>query len=341
MRYPKPLQAGNVVAVTAPSSGVQPEFEPRLQYAIEHLSGRGFQVVVGACLAADGPTSAAAPERAAELMTFLTDPLVRAVVPPWGGELAIDLLPLLDFAALAAAEPTWLVGYSDLTTLMLPMTLRTGVATLHGCNLLDTPFRVPDPLLHWLDVATAPAAQVLTQGSAAAYQSGGYVDFARHPDARDYVLDAVAGWRRLDGGTDPVTATGRLVGGCLETVSMLPGTPYGDLAGFAAEHAPEGLVVYLEVAESDAFTAARMFHHLVLAGWFDQANAVLVGRSGGRASGTFTQFDAVRDALGGLPVPVLVDVDLGHVPPQLALVNGALATVELDGPVGRIIQHLT
>jgi muramoyltetrapeptide carboxypeptidase LdcA involved in peptidoglycan recycling len=27
-------------------------------------------------------------------------------------------------------------------------------------------------------------------------------------------------------------------------------------------------------------------------------------------------------------VPVLVDVDCGHVPPHLALVNGALATVE-------------
>ena len=39
-----------------------------------------------------------------------------AVVPPWGGELAIDLLDQLDWDALAAAEPTWLVGWSDICT---------------------------------------------------------------------------------------------------------------------------------------------------------------------------------------------------------------------------------
>lgn len=38
------------------------------------------------------------------------DPQIRCVIPPWGGETAIDLVDLLDCEALAAAEPTWLVG---------------------------------------------------------------------------------------------------------------------------------------------------------------------------------------------------------------------------------------
>ena len=54
--------------------------------------------------------SAPKEQRAAELTAMLTDPAIRAVVPPWGGELAIDLLDQLDWDALAAAEPTWLVG---------------------------------------------------------------------------------------------------------------------------------------------------------------------------------------------------------------------------------------
>lgn len=68
---------------------------------------------------------------------MLTDPRMRAGVPPWGGEGALELLSLLDFDAIGAAEPTWLVGYSDTSTLMLPLTLRTGVATLHAPNLMD------------------------------------------------------------------------------------------------------------------------------------------------------------------------------------------------------------
>ena len=58
--------------------------------------------------------SAPKEQRAAELVSMLTDPAVAAVVPPWGGELAIDLLDQLDWDALAEAEPTWLVGWSDM-----------------------------------------------------------------------------------------------------------------------------------------------------------------------------------------------------------------------------------
>ena len=98
--------------------------------------------------------SAPKEQRAAELTAMLADPAIRAVVPPWGGELAIDLLDRIDWDALAAAEPTWLVGFSDLTTLMLPLTLRLGWATLHGSNLMDTPYTPPDGLLHWTDIAS-------------------------------------------------------------------------------------------------------------------------------------------------------------------------------------------
>jgi muramoyltetrapeptide carboxypeptidase LdcA involved in peptidoglycan recycling len=57
---------------------------------------RGYEVVVGECIDGSGRVSAPAGQRAGELMTMLTDPAIRAIVPPWGGEIAIDLLPLLD-----------------------------------------------------------------------------------------------------------------------------------------------------------------------------------------------------------------------------------------------------
>ncbi len=116
---------------------------PRLDFCVKHLRGLAYDVVLGDCMDGSGVTSAPAPDRAAELTAMLLDPTIRAVVPPWGGELAIDLLPLLDFDAISAAEPTWLVGYSDLTTVMVPLTLRTGIATLHGSNLMDTPTQSP------------------------------------------------------------------------------------------------------------------------------------------------------------------------------------------------------
>ncbi|GAA1226848.1 hypothetical protein GCM10009646_13570 [Streptomyces aureus] len=67
----------------------------RLDVAIHDVEARGYEVVVGHCMDGSGHVSAPAADRARELMAMLTDPDIRAVVPPWGGETAIDLLPLL------------------------------------------------------------------------------------------------------------------------------------------------------------------------------------------------------------------------------------------------------
>src|SRR5215510_15676641 len=93
-------------------------------------SDLGYDVVVGECMSADRWVSAPKDQRAAELTAMLTDPSIRAVVPPWGGAgTALDLLDQLDNAAIAAAEPTWVVGYSDSSTGMVPLTLRAGLPT--------------------------------------------------------------------------------------------------------------------------------------------------------------------------------------------------------------------
>jgi len=338
IRFPRPLVPGDVVGVTSPSSGVAAPLRPRLDVAVETLRRRGFDVRVGRVMDGDGVASGSAHERAAELVAMLTDPAVRAVVPPWGGEIAIDLLDLVDWQALAG-DPTWLVGFSDTSTLLLPLTLLTGVATLHGQNLMDTPYAVPDPLLPWTDVVTAPPGATLTQGAAVAYRAHGFDDWEADPAAARYTLDTPGGWTRVDDDGDLV-ATGRLVGGCLETLTHLVGTPYGDLSSFVREHAPEGVVLYLENAESNAADVTRRLFQLRYAGWFEHATAVLVGRTRGADLPGYTQHDAVRHALDGLGVPVLVDVDCGHVPPHLALVNGALATVTHGEGGSRISQTL-
>lgn len=62
---------------------------------------------------------------------------IDAIAPPWGGELAIELLPLLDWPALARAKPKWLFGFSDVSTLASVMHYKLGWATVHCSNLMD------------------------------------------------------------------------------------------------------------------------------------------------------------------------------------------------------------
>lgn len=336
IRFPQPLRPGGRIGVTSPSSGVPERLRPRLDFAVGWLQERGYEVVVGTCMDGDSHVSAPAVERADELQRMLTDPDIRAVVPPWGGETAIDLVDLLDWEAIAAAEPTWLVGYSDLSTLLLPLTVHAGWATLHGVNLMDTPYAVAPGLAHWTDVASARSA--VRQEQSGVYRTGAFDDWQADPSHTTYVLDGRGQWEEsLD---EEVEVSGRLVGGCLETVANLAGTAFGDVPAFGRTYAEDGLIVYLEVFEAPAFEVCRRLHGLRLAGWFEHANAILIGRTLAPGSGDFTQRDAVLDALGDLDVPIVFDVECGHVPPHLPLVNGALARLAVTDNERSIVQEL-
>ncbi|MFC9235144.1 S66 peptidase family protein [Streptomyces decoyicus] len=339
VRYPRPLRPGDRVGVTSPSSGVAKELRERLHVAVRDVQDRGYEVVVGRCMDGSGHVSASAADRARELMSMLTDPTIRAIVPPWGGETAIDLIPLLDWDRLREAEPTWLVGFSDISTLITPLTLLTGTATVHGNNLMDTPYRVPEGLLSWLDIVAAPRGHRFTQASAVRHRTTGFDDFAAFPDVREYTLDSPGTWTRLDGSGD-VAAEGRLIGGCIETLRNLAGTAYLDVSAFARNESPSGLLVYVEAAGDDAYTICGNLHGMRLAGFFDRANAILVGRTNAADNSSLSQHEAVLDALGSLNVPIIADMECGHVPPYMPIVNGAFGRIVHSSSRSELTQTL-
>ncbi|MEO5854245.1 MAG: LD-carboxypeptidase, partial [Nocardioides sp.] len=219
VRLPAPLRPGDRIGVTSPSSGVPSHLWPRFEHAADWLRRAGYDVVVGACM--DGASHVSAPkeERAAELTAMLADPEIRAVVPPWGGDTAIDILDQIGWDELAQAEPTWVVGYSDTTTWMLPLTLRLGWGTLHGVNLMDTPYAAPDGLRHWTQVAAATGP--LVQRAVGRHRTAVFDDWAGEPGVEVLDLDADGDWSLLDPASGPVDVTGRLVGGCIEVLGPL------------------------------------------------------------------------------------------------------------------------
>lgn len=343
VRYPAPLRPGDRIGVTAPSSGVADELWPRVEATRKWLEDKGFEVAIGDLMRTPSHVSGPKQARAAELMRMLTDPQIRAVVPPWGGETGIDLLELLDFDAIAAAEPTWVVGFSDTSTWLTPLTLRTGLATIHGQNFMDTLYSPPSGVRHWLDVATAEPGATIRQDSNGWHRSSGHDDWASDPTVADYSLDTAGTWTRIDPGheDEPATFTGRVVAGCVETISFTAGGEYGDANAFADRFAPEGLITVLDIAEWASYDICRALHAMRLRGWFDRSNGILVSRTKAPGAPDFSQHDAVRDALGMLGIPIIADVECGHVPPYLALVQGAPTTVVHSAAEHSVTQTLT
>lgn len=350
--FPRPLRAGDRIAVTAPSDGVEAALHPRLDLALTHLRETGFVVAEGKCLRrSEGEVSGPAKERAAELTSFLTDESVSAVIPPWGGELAIQLLPLLDFDALGAhAAETghwpWLLGYSDTSTLMFALAVRAGLATAHGPMLMElVPGQDDDVTVKWRDVLAMEHGATLMQSSSNKWQRDGG-DWNDSPTV-PFELDQPTRWRGMKNAQTVPGARfeGRLIGGCLDSIVHLVGTPFGDLAAFARRVAAinprERVVLFLENAGMSPARFCRAMWQLRHAGWLDHVSGIVLGRHGAPDDPEYPFEQVLRETTSEVDVPVIWDADIGHKPPQLTLVNGARAIVTLHtGGTATLAQTL-
>lgn len=339
--FPRPLRRGDLIGVTSPSAAVKPALRPRMRFAYQHLRALGYRVKEGTCLWGSGLMSAPPRTRAAELQEMLLDDRIAAVFPPNGGEILIDILPFIDFEVLAAAAPKWILGYSDMSAFQMPYTMLTRHANLNGTNLWESPIDPPAPqLAYWNDVVGLDPGSRFVQHGATRYQPHD-TDWDKLPRVRRFDRTAPVHWKCLGHERDAdyrVRATGRLIGGTLDVIGPLCGTPFGDVRGFAESIAPEPVVVYLDSCDYTTAQYCRALHQVRMAGWFDRASAVLIGRTGAQQIEDLSQRGALRDAFEGFQGAVIYDMDIGHLPPQFLLVNGARVTVEF-GPRRKVVTQ--
>jgi len=343
--YPTPLRPGDAIGVCAPSSGVEPGMFARLDNAIKNVRALGYDVIESPSVRKNAKCVSADPEtRASEFMSLWENPAVAAIIPPWGGEFLMDMLPCLDWERLTALPPKWLCGYSDTSTLCFALTTRLGVATLHGSNLMNLGFCEIDP--HDLRAFEAMSCDAFTQESASHY--GQFRDW-NDLDGPVYTLDKPSEWQLLNPGLQASLAcegggpkgrgklSGRILGGCLDTLCKLMGTPYAPVTEFLRRYPDENFIWTIESCEMSAADIYRSLWQMRQAGWFERCVGVLVGRPDGYSDKQgFTLEDALHRIFA---CPVLTGCDIGHIPPQLQFINGAPARVEYADGRAAIYQE--
>lgn len=331
-KLPDALVPGDRIAISAISSGVSAATQPRLALVMQNLREQGFDVVEGEYVRCQNQAaSASAIARAKELEHFLLDDSIAAVFPPWGGELAATILDHLDWTALAAAKPKWLMGYSDVSTVQMPLLTRLGWCSLHAANLMELVSGQSDDLtaagLRLMQNSARKEAFV--QRSSERF-TGRHPDIVATPDAR-FVFTDPTEWKCLNRTVSSVRVTGRLFGGCLDALCSLVGTDFAPVPEFIARCGEDGAILFLENVELQPPALVRTLFCLRRNGWFDQLNGIILGRSPvniAYAPGELSYLDALQMSLADLKCPVLYDADIGHMPPQMAIMQGVLASVE-------------
>ncbi|TWT07733.1 LD-carboxypeptidase [Planococcus sp. CPCC 101016] len=333
IRYPAIMFT--TMGITAPSSGVGPEQHSLLEQAIARQQEKGFKVVTGdTAWTQEFAKSAPAKKRADEFMDMMNNTDIDFIFPPWGGELLIEILEYLDFSKI---QPKWVLGYSDLSLLLLAITLKTGIATAHGTNIVDLRGKTSDETTdRWLSVLKTGQGETIAQSSSKYYQKQWN---HAEPSPVVFHLTEPTEWKTVSGSSE--TFSGRLLGGCIDVIRHLIGTPYGEVRAFRDEHIPEEPVIwYLENCEMSVADLKRSLTGMKYAGWFENCAGILFGRSGANEPVEgYTVEMMYQDLAEDLSLPIAYDIDLGHVPPQITFVNGAHAEIQVAEGKGTVIQE--
>ena len=128
MVKPQALKYGDTIGIIAPAnySGASADT------MVKDLEARGFKVVLGDSFYSKWYNFGGSDEiRAKDINNMFKNKEVKAIFCVRGGYGSIRLLDLIDFDTIRK-NPKIFVGYSDITTLLMAISQKTGLVTFHG-----------------------------------------------------------------------------------------------------------------------------------------------------------------------------------------------------------------
>ena len=267
---PPRLRAGSRLAIYSPSFPGVARHPDRAARGAAALRALGFEVTVPPAAGRDHGYTAGSPvDRADALNALFADPDVDGIVCGIGGFNSSDVLDRLGYE-LIVASPKVLVGDSDATALLLAIAARTSMVTFHGPALLPEWGEWPAPMAYTRDSFLAVTGFVSGRHDYAAAPSwtSRCVAWGTEAERAGRAPDRAGGWTCLR----PGAARGRLVGGNIETLNMLIGTPF--CPSF------DGAILFVEATAEEASVPRiqRALQHLELAGLTHSLQGLLVAR---------------------------------------------------------------
>lgn len=297
---PRRLNVGDTVGLISPGSPVSRE---DVETFTRTLSRLGLKVKLGAhILDQYGYLAGSDRDRAADINAMFADTSVQAILTMRGGWGCNRLLPLLDYN-LIRHNPKILMGFSDITSLLLAIYTRSGLVTFHG----------PVGTSTWNPFSVSYVQRILFQAEKATLQN------------RDNSIVEVI---------TPGKARGRLLGGNLSVLAAMVGSSY--LPNW------QQTILFVEETGEDIYRVDRLLTQLKLAGILQQLAGFIFAQctkcqdgEGNEPSLTLQQI--LSDHIKPLGIPAWYGSAIGHIPNKFTVPIGT--QVEIDASQG-IIQML-
>jgi muramoyltetrapeptide carboxypeptidase LdcA involved in peptidoglycan recycling len=313
--WPPSVQPGATLALFSPSSPGPLKYPTRYARARTRLEQMGFSLVEGETTL-DGYANGSPRRRADDFVRLVTDPGVDAVLTTIGGLNTIEMLPYVDYAAIAVS-PKAVCGYSDASVLLNAVLARSDVVTFHGPAALPTFGEYPAPpevevesFLAVLGRPTEPLPlPVPDEWTDELLEWEGPEEVSR---PRRRVPNDAPVWL---GGDEEAEAT--VVGGNLNSLVHIAGSGFWP--------ALEECVLLLESVEASTPEWAQNLWSLRLRGVLRGVRGVLVGKPERTPPDVWDEIHALLEetfAEEAPGAPVVTGLDVGHTSPILTVPVG-------------------
>lgn len=245
--------------------------------------------------------------RAEAINDMYRDTDVDAILTFIGGWGCARLLPYLDYDIIQK-HPKIIMGFSDVTALLLAIYAKTGMVTFHG----------PSGRSGWNTFTVDYVKRLLFDAEAITYKNP--VDMGDNlTQVEDRIQTITAG-----------KAQGRLVGGNLSVLTALVGSDY----------LPDwrGHILFLEDVGEGIYRIDRMMTQLKLAGVLDQIAGFVFGKctdcDADSGYSSFTLAEVLEDHIKPLGIPAFRGSMIGHIKNKFTIPLGVEA--EIDAGLGTI-----
>ncbi|MFE9023553.1 LD-carboxypeptidase [Streptomyces sp. NPDC007808] len=309
------------IGLWTPSSPAPHLFPKRMARATAALRAAGWEPVTAPHTLGSHRMGAAEPAEVAEdLHRLLRDTSVGAVMATTGGYTAMEVLPWIDYG-LVRRRNVPVIGYSDVSCVLWAMAAQGVRSLIHGPMAVSEFGHFGGPFPYALD---SLRGALRGHGTTVLRPPSEYTDddpWWDRDDERPLTMRTATPWRVLRHGV----AQGRLLAGCLFSVTSLFGTRYWpDVSG---------RVLFLEDFGTGPDQLVPLLAQWRLSGQLESVAGVVFARRArpGRAASGWADFDdTVLRAFDGIDVPIVTDVDFGHTEPMLSLPLGAEVRLDTD-----------
>lgn len=332
MKYPSFLAKDGTIGFVAPSFGCATEpYVTGFNKAQERFKSMGLNIVNGPNVyEAKGIGISNTPQLCGkELSDMYVSDSNDVLISCGGGELMCEILEYVDWDKIKKASPKWFMGYSDNTNFTFLLNTIADTASIYGS--CAAAFGAEELYQSLKDCISVLMGEKHTISGYDMWEKESLKSEDNPTPAYNLtekkVLRVFNGYDEVSDGE--VMAKGRLIGGCMDCLVNLLGTKYDKVKEFNDKYSDEGIIWFLESCDLNVFSIRRAMWQMDNAGWFKNVKAFIIGRPlvFGQEMMGLDQYSAVLKVAGKYNVPVIMDADIGHLPPSMPMISGAFSQV--------------